>query len=201
MQGAGVRLRPAETLAYLPISTRKVFAMTTLNRRMLALSVTVLCPALFACGGADSAAAPPATPANSVAESPKPPTTTSEPSTPSSSPASSSSAPSTPTANTPSAGTPASSAATGAVPTSNSRLSCDKEVALKCPAGQVDGCSHPSSGRSKTLTTFHVCMPDNQKIGVSCDKEIALKCATGNIDACLVTPRASEFHICVANSK
>jgi hypothetical protein len=67
---------------------------------------------------------------------------------------------------------------------------CAKEIAIRCKAPGVDGCT-------KGLTTEHVCVPDTETAGPPCTQELAKQCPEGQEDACLHQPAVAATHICV----
>lgn len=74
-------------------------------------------------------------------------------------------------------------------------VECDKEIALVCEEGQIDGCLVQTDGAS--LTNYHICVPEGESVNQPCEREIARQCGEGFIDACLLTPPAAPTHVCV----
>jgi hypothetical protein len=75
-------------------------------------------------------------------------------------------------------------------------LGCDKEVALSCADGFIDGCL-------AKLTLVHACVAvSEEKAGAPpCATEIARQCPAGQVDACSTTPPQSANHVCVVAGK
>lgn len=75
-------------------------------------------------------------------------------------------------------------------------LGCDKEVAMSCADGFVDGCL-------AKLTLVHACVAaSEEKAGAPpCATEIARQCPDGQVDACTTTPPQSANHVCVVAGK
>jgi hypothetical protein len=95
--------------------------------------------------------------------------------------------------------TPVANAIPAADTTVADASSCDKEIALTCPDGQVDGCT-VTNDAGKSLTNLHVCVPTSETFSQPpCTQEIARECGDGLIDACLRKPAASTLHVCIAS--
>lgn len=67
---------------------------------------------------------------------------------------------------------------------------CSKEIAIRCRAPGVDGCTNG-------LTTEHVCVAEGETAGPPCSQEIAKQCPEGQEDACLRQPAVAANHVCI----
>lgn len=81
-------------------------------------------------------------------------------------------------------------------PPASAGVGCDKEIALTCADGFVDGCLSKQ-------TLVHACLATSEeKAGPPpCEQEIARQCPDGQTDACLANPPIAATHLCVVAPK
>ena len=82
--------------------------------------------------------------------------------------------------------------------TTEGMVGCEREIALLCTDGLVDGClkAHPTAA-GKQLTTHHICARAETANSSSCMLAFALECGDGMVDACVFSPGVSDIHVCV----